>query len=73
MSAVNRIKREVLTGDSYSALCLSFMATALFYGVSEAIFNRLSLMWLVLLMIIMKRPPTVTTARSQSSEPGVHY
>src|SRR5208283_4379819 len=54
--AVKRIKGEVLTGSSYAALCLAFMVTATFYAISEAIFNRLSLLWFALLLVIMNRP-----------------
>ena len=52
-SAVNRIKNEVLDGSTYGAFRLALVLNVVFYGMSEAIFNRLSLLWLVLLMAIL--------------------
>ena len=54
--AVKRIKREVLTGSSYGALCLAFLVTVALYAISEAIFNRLNLLWFVTLLVILEYP-----------------
>ena len=64
--AAKRIKREVLTGTSYAALCLAFLFTALFYAISEAIFNRLSLLWFVLLLVMFDYPRALRKAPAET-------
>jgi O-antigen ligase len=54
--AANRIKREMLAGVSLGAVRFAFLLAAIFYGMSEAIFNRLSLVWFVLLLAVLVPP-----------------
>jgi O-antigen ligase len=63
-TAANRIKKNVLAGDAFAPLGLAFLASAIFYGMSEAIFNRLSILWFVLLMSMLKSP--IHSARTQT-------
>jgi exopolysaccharide production protein ExoQ len=62
IAAVKKVKRGVVSGSTYSALCLAFLITTLFYAISEAIFNRLSLMWFVIIMVIVDYPRAKATA-----------
>jgi len=56
ISAAGRIRNDVVRRGSYASLSLAFVLAALFYAISEAIFNRLSLMWFVLLLVIVQYP-----------------
>jgi O-antigen ligase len=55
-TAANAIKKQVVEGASYGALRFAFLVASVFYAVSEAIFNRLSLLWLLLLLAAMEFP-----------------
>ena len=55
-SAAHRIKKQVLAGDPCGPLRLAFLASIVFYGMSEAIFNRLSFLWLVILLSLLSLP-----------------
>jgi exopolysaccharide production protein ExoQ len=56
MTAANSIKKQVVEGVTYGALRLAFLVASIFYGVSEAVFNRLSFLWLLLLLSAMTYP-----------------
>jgi O-antigen ligase len=67
--AARWIKRDVLTGASYGALRLGFLLPAIFYGMSEAVFNRLSMLWFVLLLIMVERPCRTQEVENKVVEP----
>ena len=56
VAAAKRMKKEMVKGSSYGALRFSFLLSAIFYGLSEAVFNRLSMVWFVLLLALMTPP-----------------
>lgn len=53
VAGINRVKKSVAAGSPYAALRLAFIATILFYNMTEATFNRLNLVWFVLLLALM--------------------
>jgi exopolysaccharide production protein ExoQ len=55
-SAGLAIKRDVVKGVSFASLRFSFLLAAIFYGISEAVFNRLLMVWFVLLLAVMTPP-----------------
>jgi len=66
--AARWIKKDVLTGASYGALRLGFLLPAIFYGMSEAVFNRLSMLWFVLLLVMLEPPRRLQEAESKVAE-----
>jgi len=52
--AARWIKKDVLSGASYGALRLGFLLPGIFYGMSEAVFNRLSMLWFVLILVMLE-------------------
>ncbi len=56
ISAARRIKPYVLAGQNYGALRLAFLITTIIYGMTEAVFNRLVIIWFVLLLSSMEYP-----------------
>jgi O-antigen ligase len=56
VSSANTIKKYILAGVSYGSLRFAFLVSSIFYGVSEAVFNRLSFLWMVLLLSSMEYP-----------------
>ena len=57
--AMKWVKREVVAGASFGAFRLAIFVAALFYAMSEAIFNRLTLMWFILLLTLIDYPKRV--------------
>ncbi len=55
-AAARDIKKAMVKGDSYAALRFAFLLAVIFYGISEAIFNRLSMMWFAVLLAMMTPP-----------------
>jgi exopolysaccharide production protein ExoQ len=53
-SAIGRMKRAVLDGSNLGPLRLGFALTIIVYNITEATFDRLSLVWLVLLLVMME-------------------
>lgn len=56
LSSVRRIKAHLQAGDDFSRLRITFVAISLFYNYSEASFNSLSLLWLVMLLVLAEAP-----------------
>jgi O-antigen ligase len=52
--AARWVKRAAVTGAPFGAFRLAILVTALFYAMSEAIFNRLTLMWFILLLALIE-------------------
>lgn len=57
--AVTRMKREVLLGSSFGAMRLTFTVPILFYNISESIFDRLGVVWFVMILMMMVESRTV--------------
>jgi exopolysaccharide production protein ExoQ len=49
-----KVKKDILLGDRFAILCFSFLIISVFYNWTEAMFNRLSLVWLILLIAALK-------------------
>ena len=65
ISATKRISREAMKGDSFAALRLSIIVGSILYGMTEAIFNRLNLIWFALLLAVME-------GNHRSTRTGMH-
>ena len=52
----NRLKREVLRGNSFATLLFSFLVVIVFYNLTEAVFGRLNLTWFVFLVAALAYP-----------------
>jgi O-antigen ligase len=63
ISAGRGFKKRFLLGGNFEILKFSFFATALFYNWTEAMFNGLSLIWILLLLALLNY------ARSPSTMP----
>lgn len=53
VSTGSKLKKELLLGDNFGILRFSFFVVALFSNWTEATFNRLSLVWIILIMAAM--------------------
>ena len=58
-AAVKSIKRAVVAGDGFAGLRFSFVLACVVYAFSEAIYNRLSVLWLMLLLAAIDYPRKV--------------
>jgi O-antigen ligase len=67
--AARWIKKDVLSGASYGAVRLGFLLPAIFYGMSEAVFNRLSMLWFVMLLIMVEPPWRAQEAEAEATDP----
>jgi O-antigen ligase len=56
VSAGRKMKGELLTGNSYSFLLFSFIITAVYYNLTEAMFGGLSLIWITFLLAALTYP-----------------
>jgi exopolysaccharide production protein ExoQ len=54
--ACGNIRRKVVAGAEFGDLRLALFIVALAYNLTESAFNRLNLIWFVLLMVIMRYP-----------------
>lgn len=57
VSTAGRLKQDLSRGDDYARLRFSFLLSALVYNWTEAMFNRLSLVWIILLVASLDYPP----------------
>jgi O-antigen ligase len=48
--AVRKLKRRVIDGDTYARLCLAFLILVLFYNWTEAFFQSLHPLWIMVLL-----------------------
>lgn len=53
-SAARGIKREVLIGSNFATLRLAFLILILLYNLSESIFDRLGIVWFILLLVMIE-------------------
>jgi O-antigen ligase len=61
--AAGRMKREVLAGSDVGAMRLACLVATILYNVTESTFDRLSPVWLIMLLVILDYP-RILTARS---------
>jgi hypothetical protein len=54
ISTGSKLKKELLLGSSFGILCFSFLVVVVFYSWTEALFNQLSIVWLIMLMAALK-------------------
>jgi hypothetical protein len=65
------IKRSVAAGDPFGGLRFSFLLASVVYAFSEAIFNRLSGLWVMLLLAAIdlpRRQPASVPAAAGSAQ-----
>jgi len=73
ISTGRKLKKELLAGNSYGILRFTFFAVAVLYNWTEALFNKLSLVWIILIIAALKYPSSrismpETIARSANGE-----
>jgi O-antigen ligase len=56
VSAGKGIKKEIMNGSDYGAVRLAFLVITITYNLTESAFNRINLMWFVLLLVVLDRP-----------------
>ena len=56
LAGFRKIKRQLVTGDDFARIRLTFWVLTLVYNFSEAAFNQLSLLWVVTLLVITDGP-----------------
>ena len=62
ISAGSNLKKEMLLGgSSYGILRFSFLAVIVFYNCTEAMFNKMSPVWFILLIATLKYPRSPTS------------
>ena len=55
-SAGNRIKMEAIKGEPFAAFRMACLLAVIPYGMTEAVFNRLSLIWFIFLLVVTEYP-----------------
>jgi len=68
VSATKGIKREVVGSSGSGDFRLAFLITILFYNISESIFDRLSIIWFVLLVVILESPRRTSSSNRRVSD-----
>ena len=58
LSAGSNLKKELSQGDGYGILRFSILVVALFFSWTEAIFDFLSVLWMILLVAALNYPPS---------------
>src|SRR5436190_23821909 len=58
VSGGSKLKKELLLGASYPIVRFAFLVSAVVYNWTEAAFNGLSLVWVVLLISALNYPPS---------------
>jgi len=58
VAAGRDIKKDLLRGHDYARLRFAALAIGIFYNWTEAVFNRLSLVWFILLLAAVNYPRT---------------
>jgi len=56
-SAAKSIKREVLHGLPFGSVRLVFLLNILIYGISESIFDRMTIVWFAMILVMMEHMP----------------
>ncbi|MBV9644690.1 MAG: O-antigen ligase family protein [Verrucomicrobia bacterium] len=74
VSAGKRLKREAMTGEPFATFRLACFLAILPYGFTESIFNRLTLVWFLFLLVITDYPRKYSVPppaiRSKILQPG---
>ncbi len=55
-SAIQNVRRDVIAGSAYGALRFAFLIATVAYNWTEAAFDRLDLVWFVMLLVIVEYP-----------------
>jgi exopolysaccharide production protein ExoQ len=56
-AASRRIKADLLRGEEFAKVRLIFLAVGVVYNLTEAAFNKLSLLWILMLLVVAEYPP----------------
>ena len=56
VSAGGNLKQGLLRADGYSTFCFSFLFVSLVENITEALFNRMSPVWFILLLAVLNYP-----------------
>src|SRR6266571_2176044 len=67
--AGKRIRQEAAAGEPFAAFRLAFLIAVVFYSATEAVFNRLSLIWFLLLLAIIEYPRRKSGVMARAEEP----
>lgn len=59
---VRRLKKELLRGSNFAIFCFPFFIVMLIYNWTEAMFNKMSLVWVCLLMTLLWLPDSTGSA-----------
>ena len=72
IAAAATVKRDVIRGVDFARVRFAALIIALFYNWTEAVFNRLSLVWFILLIaaVNMPRRTPVKVANPSAKTPG---
>lgn len=63
LSCAKRLKMEIQQNSGYAALCFSLLLISVFYNWTEAMFNKMSPIWLLLLMACLSPMRSTGTSR----------
>jgi O-antigen ligase len=71
-TSFRKLQGQLQQNPNFAALRLAFLSCVLIYGFTEAVFDRLNLLWLVLLLSVTEgprapRPAAQVTRRSEES------
>jgi len=62
------LKNGFISGKRYSNLLIAFLVVTLFYNLTEAAFNRMSLVWIVTLLAVLDQPQEPTDTAEEMLE-----
>jgi exopolysaccharide production protein ExoQ len=67
-SVGGRIQRAVMAGSGFGSLQLAFLVSNIIYNVTEAVFDRLDLLWFCLLLVIVEYPSQIKAGAGNAPE-----
>jgi len=68
VAAGRDIKKELVQGVEYAKVRFAALAIGVFYNWTEAVFNRLSLVWIILLLAMVNYPRVVRTPKNKPEQ-----
>lgn len=68
VSSWGKLKRGLLQGSSQAPLLFSIFVATIYYNLTEAVFNRLSLTWFVFLLATLSNQRLASTVRERSAK-----
>jgi len=71
ISVGSKLKKELLLGINHGILLFSFFIVTIAYNWTEAVYNKLSLFWLVFLFAALTYPPS-SEVKDESTAKSVH-